>query len=381
MVLKFTITARDKKSEARTAVLELPHGKLETPVFMPVGTNAAVKGVHHDSLDKTGFKLILANTYHLYLRPGMDLIDEFGGIHKFSNWKHNILTDSGGFQVFSLAPFRKIKEEGVYFRSHIDGSYHTLTPEKVVQLQKAFRSDIMMQLDVCTPPELTYKKALEALELTSRWAERSKLEWMKETPDYKGVLFGIVQGNFYKDLRKRSAEEISALDLPGTAIGGLSVGEEYSAFTDFLAYTAEFLPEEKPRYLMGIGTPEYILDAVENGIDLFDCVLPTRIARNGTVFTPDGTISLKKAKHTSSHEPIVTGCGCRACRSYSRAYMRHLFKAGEMLGPMLASEHNLWFLNNMVREIRESISEGSFTDYKKNFLSKYNSAASTGKAG
>ena len=379
--MQFSISAKDKSSSARNGILTLPHGELETPVFMPVGTNAAVKGVHHESLDRTGFKLILANTYHLYLRPGMDIIDEFGGIHKFSNWKHNILTDSGGFQVFSLAPFRKIKEDGVYFRSHIDGSYHTLTPEKVVQLQKAFRSDIMMQLDVCTPPDIPYKKALEALELTTRWAARSRTEWLKETPGYEGVLFGIVQGNFYKDLRKRSAEEITALDLPGTAIGGLSVGEEYSQFTDFLSYTSEFLPENKPRYLMGIGTPEYILDAVENGIDLFDCVLPTRIARNGTVFTPDGTISLKKAKHASSHEPIDPGCRCHACQNYTRGYLRHLFKAGEMLGPMLASEHNLFFLNRLVLEIRESIRNGSFTDYKRQFLSRYNSAGSTGKAG
>ncbi len=379
--MKFSIIDKDNRSSARRGILELPHGNLETPVFMPVGTNAAVKGLHHESLDNTGFKLILANTYHLYLRPGMDLIDDFGGIHKFSNWNHNILTDSGGFQVFSLAPFRKIKEDGVYFRSHIDGSYHTLTPEKVVQLQKAFRSDIMMQLDVCTPPDISYKKALEALELTTSWAKRSLIEWQKETPGYAGVLFPIVQGNFYKDLRKRSAEEIVELALPGTAIGGLSVGEEYSKFQDFLSHTVQFLPLDKPRYLMGIGTPEYILDAVENGIDLFDCVLPTRIARNSTVFTPEGTISLKKAKFASSHEPIVEGCGCRACKNYSRAYLRHLFKAGEMLGPMLASEHNLFFLHNMVAEIRQSISENSFSAYKSNFLKRYNSAGSTGKAG
>ena len=378
--MNFKITARDGGSSARNGILELPHGSLETPVFMPVGTNAAVKGLRHDSLDSMGFKLILANTYHLYLRPGMELIDDFGGIHKFSSWKHNILTDSGGFQVFSLAPFRKIKEDGVYFRSHIDGSYHTLTPEKVVQLQKAFRSDIMMQLDVCTPPEITYKKALQALELTTRWAARSRDEWKKET-GYEGSLFGIVQGNFYKDLRKRSAEEIIELDLPGTAIGGLSVGEEYSQFCDFLAYTSEFLPDEKPRYLMGIGTPEYILDAVENGIDLFDCVLPTRIARNGTVFTLEGTIPLKKARFASSHEPIMKGCGCHTCRNYSRAYLRHLFKAGEMLGPMLASEHNLYFLNNMLKEIRLSIAENRFKAYKTDFLKNYNSSGSIGKAG
>ena len=379
--MKFTITDKDGTTAARNAVLELPHGSLETPVFMPVGTNAAVKGVHHDSLNESGFKLILANTYHLYLRPGMDLIDEFGGIHKFSNWDHNILTDSGGFQVFSLAPFRKIKEDGVYFRSHIDGSYHTLTPEKVVQLQKAFMSDIMMQLDVCTPPDISHKEALKALELTTRWAKRSKAEWLKEKPGYEGVLFPIVQGNFYEDLRKQSAEEVINLDLPGIAIGGLSVGEEYSAFKDFLSFTADLLPEEKPRYLMGIGTPEYILDAVENGIDLFDCVLPTRIARNGTVFTKEGTISLKKAIHTSSHEPIQEGCSCRACRSYTRGYLRHLFKAGEMLGPMLASEHNLHFLNQLVIDIRRSIKEGRFAEFKKEFLENYNSKGSTGKAG
>lgn len=376
----FNITAKDKKTSARTAELELPHGKIDTPVFMPVGTNAAVKGLRHDSLDNIGFKIILANTYHLYLRPGEELINNFEGLHKFSNWNHNILTDSGGFQVFSLAPFRKIKEEGVYFRSHIDGSYHTLTPEKVVNIQKAFRSDIMMQLDVCTPPEITYKKALEALELTTRWAKRCKTEWLKEMPGYEGVLFGIVQGNFYEDLRKRSAEEIVELDLPGTAIGGLSVGEEYNVFKDYLSYTAALLPEEKPRYLMGIGTPEYILDAVENGIDLFDCVLPTRIARNGTVFTPEGTIALKKARFAESHEPIHEGCGCYTCQHYSKAYLRHLFKAGEMLGPMLASEHNLYFLNNMIKEIRQSIKEGKFAEYKSAFLSRYNSAGSTGKA-
>ncbi len=379
--MKFEVIKNDSGSSARTGNLELPHGSLETPVFMPVGTNATVKGMHHETLDNIGFKLILANTYHLYLRPGMDLFLEFGGVHKFSNWKHNILTDSGGFQVFSLAPFRKIKEEGVYFRSHIDGSYHTLTPEKVVQLQKAFNSDIMMQLDVCTAPEIDYRKALEALELTTRWAGRCKSEWMKESPGYEGSLFGIVQGNFYEDLRKRSAEELIELDLPGYAIGGLSVGEEYNVFRDFLSYTSQFLPESKPRYLMGIGTPEYILDAVENGIDLFDCVLPTRIARNGTVFTRRGTISLKKAVHASSHEPIEEGCGCRACTQYSRAYLRHMFKAGEMYGPMLATEHNLYFLYNMLEDIRKSIREDRFTQFKKDFLSVYNSSNSTGKAG
>ncbi|MBI9100803.1 MAG: tRNA guanosine(34) transglycosylase Tgt [Spirochaetales bacterium] len=358
-------------SKARTGEMILPHGPVETPAFMPVGTNGTVKALHHSTVNDMGYKLILGNTYHLFLRPGIDLIKEAGGLRKFTGWKHNILTDSGGFQVFSLAPFRKIKEEGVYFRSHIDGAYHTLTPEKVVRLQEGFGSDVAMVLDVCTPPEIEYREAVKALEMTTRWAARSVKEW-KETDDaYEGQLFGIIQGNFFEDLRKRSAEEIISLDTPGIAIGGLSVGEPYEQFRDLLTYTAQFLPHDKPRYLMGIGTPEYILDAVENGIDIFDCVLPTRIARNGAAFTRDGNIALKKAPHINSHFPIEEDCNCHACRTYSRAYIRHLFKAKEILGPMLVSEHNLAFLYKMMEEIRESIREDRFMAYKKKFLSRY----------
>lgn len=360
----------DRDHKARTGIMSLPHGEVETPMFMPVGTNATVKALHHSTLDDMGYKLILGNTYHLYLRPGTEVIEHYGSLHQFSNWDHNILTDSGGYQVFSLAPFRKIKEEGVYFRSHIDGAYHTLTPEKVVQIQKIFDSDIMMPLDVCTAPGITYKKALEALQMTTRWLKRSKDEW-SNNDGYKGNLFGIIQGNFFEDLRKQSAEEILSLDLPGIAIGGLSVGESPQEFYDFLEYTASFLPADKPRYLMGIGTPDYILAAVEQGIDIFDCVFPTRIARNGTVFSPDGIKALKKEENRFLDQPIDETCECHACKNYSRGYLRHLFKAGEILGPMLASEHNLFFLYRMMSEIRLAIKENRFQSYKHEFLNRY----------
>ncbi|HDQ13353.1 MAG TPA: tRNA guanosine(34) transglycosylase Tgt [Sediminispirochaeta sp.] len=368
----------DSGSEARTGTLKLPHGEVETPVFMPVGTNATVKAMHHETIVRMGYRLILGNTYHLFLRPGQEVIDHYGGLHEFSNWQGNILTDSGGFQVFSLAPFRKIKEEGVRFRSHIDGSYHLLTPEKVVEIQESFRSDIAMCLDVCTPPDIPYKKALEALELTTRWAQRSKTRRQQGRGDWQGSLFGIIQGNFYPELRKRSSEEILSLDLPGVAIGGLSVGETFAQFEDLLAYTAQLLPEEKPRYLMGIGTPDFILSAVEHGVDMFDCVFATRTARTGTVFTPDGMLALKKARHRLDTEPIMEGCGCRACQQYSRGYLRHLFKTNEILGSMLATEHNLQFLYDFILDIRRSIDGGRFMQFKQNFLSRF--FANNGKA-
>jgi queuine tRNA-ribosyltransferase len=299
------------------------------------------------------------------------VIEKFSGLHKFSNWDKNILTDSGGFQVFSLAPFRKIEEQGVYFRSHIDGSYHRLSPEKVISIQKSLGSDIMMPLDVCSEPGITRKKALDALIKTTDWLKRSKEEWLKESSRKPGFLFGIIQGNFFRDLRKRSAEEIISLDLPGIAIGGLSVGEEYDQFIDFLSYTAEFLTYEKPHYLMGIGTPDYILDAVENGIDIFDCVFPTRIARNGSVFTLDGIIALKKEQFRLDESPVDPDCECYCCRHYSRAYLRHLFKAREIFGPMLATYHNLFFLNSLSKDIRKSIFDNRFTEFKKEFLDRY----------
>ncbi|MFA7643241.1 MAG: tRNA guanosine(34) transglycosylase Tgt [Sphaerochaetaceae bacterium] len=366
----FRKTHQDAHSLARCGVISLGHGEVESPAFMPVGTNGTVKGIYHDTVQDIGYNLILGNTYHLYLRPGIEVLKRFGGLHAFSNWKHNILTDSGGFQVFSLSQFRKISEEGVVFQSHIDGSRHHLTPEKVVDIQQVIGSDILMCLDVCTPPDITYRKAREALEITHAWARRSHDHW-SSLKGFDGKLFGIVQGNFYKDLRKESALAISEMDFPGIAIGGLSVGETPEMFSEYLAYTTEFIPAEKPRYVMGIGSPDYILDAVANGIDLFDCVLATRAARNGSVFTDDGMIQMKKAVHEFDQGPLSEGCTCTACTSYSRAYVRHLFKAQEMLGGMLATEHNLTYLYRLMQDVRQAIREDRFGEFKRSYLARY----------
>ncbi|MBI9099288.1 MAG: tRNA guanosine(34) transglycosylase Tgt [Spirochaetaceae bacterium] len=365
------IKETDVACSARNATMSLPHGDVQTPAFMPVGTVGTVKAMLHTSLEDMGYELILGNTYHLYLRPGMEVIKNAGSLHDFTTWHRNFLTDSGGFQVFSLAARRKISEEGVRFSSHIDGSYHTFTPENVVEIQETLRSDIQMVLDVCTAPGISKREAEEALKTTISWAKRAKKRWENRAEGYEGKLFSIVQGNFYKDLRKRSVNEIIDLDTPGIAIGGLSVGETKDEFKEFLAYTAELLPKDKPHYVMGIGTPDYILEAVEHGIDIFDCVYPTRIARNGTVFTRNGLIALKNQKFQLDDLPIDPGCQCNTCRRYSRSYLRHLFKAGEMLGPMLATEHNLFFLAKFMEEIRESIGRGNFLEYKKNFIDLY----------
>ncbi len=362
---------RDKNSKARLGILSLGHGDVETPAFMPVGTNGTVKGIYHDKIDQMGYKIILANTYHMYLRPGLEVLESYSGLHNFSNWHHNILTDSGGFQVFSLSGLRKIKDSGVCFQSHIDGSKHIFTPEKVVNIQKTIGSDIAMVLDVCTPPNIDYKAAKEAWRITKSWAERSLDERNRLGESFKGNLFGIVQGNFYKDLRKESAEVLSEMDFPGIAIGGLSVGEEKNMFCDMLSYTAEYVTEEKPRYVMGIGSPDYILECVENGIDLFDCVLATRMARNGAVFTDDGIMVLKKAMHKFDHGPIQPGCGCTACKEYSVGYMHHLVKCNEMLGGMLATEHNLQYLYDLLIRIRKAIAEDRFTQFKKEYLARF----------
>ncbi len=366
-----SITHKDNDSRARTGTLHLPHGDVEIPAFMPVGTNGTVKAIKHKDVDEMGYTLILGNTYHLYLRPGMEVIEQSGGLHNFSSWQHNILTDSGGFQVFSLATFRKIKEEGVRFRSHIDGAYHVFTPESVVEIQETFGSDIQMALDVCTPPDISHKEALKALQITTNWARRAKQRWDKRKEGYEGLLFGIIQGNFYEDLRKRSAEEILELDTPGIAIGGLSVGEPPEVFREYLHYTAQFLPEDKPRYVMGIGTPDYMLEAVEAGIDMFDCVYPTRIARNGTCFTRNGLIALKNEKFRLDTTPIDPECDCEVCQNYSKSYLRHLFKAKEILGPMLVTQHNLHFLYRFMEEVRASVREDRFRAYKKDFLTRY----------
>ncbi len=368
--LNFTVTKCDKETKARIGTLELPHGSVSTPMFMPVGTNATVKAIYHDAIKKIGYNLILANTYHLYLRPGMDVMKSYGGIHNFSAWDGNVLTDSGGFQVFSLSALRKIDENGVSFQSHIDGSRHIFTPEKVVDVQAIIGSDIAMCLDLCTPPETEYRSAKEAMRITHEWAKRSIAE-RDRLDAFSGNLFGIVQGNFYEDLRRESAETISSLDFPGIAIGGLSVGEEKSKFSHFLAHTASFITLEKPRYVMGIGSPDYILEAVENGIDLFDCVLATRMARNGTAFTDNGLLVLKKALHKTDLSPLDEKCSCTACRKYSRGYIHHLVKCNEMLGGMLLTEHNLTYLYTLMMRVQKSIEDGTFSSFKREYLARY----------
>ncbi len=368
----FDIKHTSADGKARTGTLHLPHGDVRTPVFMPVGTNATVKAMPKDFLEDIDFDIILANTYHLFLRPGPELIKEAGGLHGFSKWNRNFLTDSGGFQVFSLSKLRKITDEGARFQSHIDGSYHMFTPENVVQTQTMFNSDIQMQLDVCSGWGVERKEAERALRITSDWLVRAKAEWEKQRENgYKGLLFPIVQGNFFEDLRQKSAEFVSSLDMPGIAIGGLSVGEPPQEFVKFMNYTVQFLPEDKAKYVMGIGTPEYILDAVAAGIDMFDCVLPTRNARNGSYFTRRGMLSIKQERWTKDFGPIDPECKCKVCRTYSRAYLRHLFKEQEILSCILATYHNLYFLNNLLIEIRAAIEEDRFEEYRKNFLENF----------
>jgi len=367
----FTETHKDKNSNARLGLLDLGHGVVETPVFMPVGTNGTVKGMYHRDVEKIGYKLILGNTYHLYLRPGMEVLEQFGGLHNFSHWNHNLLTDSGGFQVFSLSGLRKISQKGVNFQSHIDGSKHLFTPEKVVDIQRTIGSDIAMCLDVCTPPDISLKAATEAMHITHSWAQRAITHKESLGEAFKGNLFGIVQGNFYKELRKESAQFFNSMDFPGIAIGGLSVGESAQQFSEFLAYTADLVTREKPRYVMGIGSPDYILEAVENGIDMFDCVLATRMARNGAIFTDDGVLVLKKAIHKFDHSPLEEGCPCTACTQYSRSYMHHMIKTGEMLGGMLATEHNLTYFYRLMEKVRLAIAEDRFSSFKRDYLARF----------
>ncbi len=370
----FEIYHEDKTSSCRTGVLHLAHGDVKTPVFMPVGTKGTVKALTKDDLDEIGFEIILSNTYHLYLRPGPCIVQDAGGLHGFTGWKKNFLTDSGGFQVWSLSSLRKIESSGVSFRSGLDGSLHFFTPESVVQTQVKFNSDIQMQLDVCSGYGISRDEAERAFRLSSDWAVRALEEWKKHREEgYKGFLFPIVQGNFFDDLRKESATFVDSLDTKGLAIGGLSVGEPSEVFAEKLQYTVRFLSKEKPKYVMGIGTPEYILEAVSNGIDMFDCVQPTRIARHGLYFHHNGMVSIKQKRFEHDFSPIDSNCNCKVCKNYSRAYLRHLFREQEILSSMLASYHNLYFLHNMVLEIRKAINEDRFCDFRKNFLDSFHS--------
>ena len=368
MAIKFELLKESKECKARLGKIHTPHGVIETPIFMPVGTRATVKAMTPEELKDLEAQIILSNTYHLYLRPGHELIKEAGGLHKFMNWDSPILTDSGGFQVFSLGDLRTIREEGVDFRSHIDGSKHFLSPEKAIEIQNALGSDIMMCFDECAPYPATYEYVKKSMERTTRWAQRCK-DHHKDL-DKQG-LFGIVQGGMFEDLRRQSAKDLVAMDFPGYAIGGLSVGEPRDLMCEVLDYTTPLLPKDKPRYLMGVGTPDYLFEAVIRGIDMADCVMPTRIARNGTVMTANGRLVVRNAKYKKDFGKLDPECDCYVCTNYSRAYIRHLFNVDEILGARLATIHNLHFLINLMTNIREAIKEDRLLQYKDEFYEKY----------
>ncbi len=363
----FEIVAEDPHSAARAGILHTPHGDVPTPVFIPVGTQATVKTVSPDELREMGATIVLANTYHLYLRPGADVVAELGGLHRFMAWDGPILTDSGGFQVFSLAGSRQVAEEGVTFRSHIDGSLHMLTPEKVIEIQEKLGADIVMPLDECTPYPCPRDYAEEAHQRTLRWAERSRKAHRR--PDQ--ALFGILQGSVYPDLRRASAEALVAMDFPGYAIGGLSVGEPKEQMHAMLEVCVSFLPREKPRHLLGVGSPEDFFEGVARGVDMFDCVLATRIARHGALLVREGRLNIHNASYARDPRPVEEGCTCYTCRRFSRAYLRHLFQSQEVLGLRLATLHNLHFLFRLLEDIRRSILSGNFLAFKEEFLSTY----------
>ena len=366
MAIDFTLLRTDSDSHARLGRITTPHGEITTPAFAPVGTQATVKALDPRDLHELGAELILGNTYHLYLRPGADLVAEMGGLHGFMGWDGPILTDSGGFQVFSLAKTRRVTDEGVEFRSHIDGSRHLFTPEMVIHTQEQLGADIVMVLDECAEPnDRAYNE--QALARTHAWAERC-LHAQTRTDQ---ALFGIVQGGVFPDLRRQSAEFLTGLDFPGYAIGGLSVGETKEQMYSMLDITSPVLPENKPRYLMGVGAPEDLVEGVARGVDLFDCVLPTRLARNGALFTRAGRINIRNAQFARDAAPVEEGCQCYTCRSFSRAYLRHLFKAGELLASRLATIHNVHFLLELMRDIREAITTGSLQAFREEFLGKY----------
>ena len=367
MALKFEILKEHDNGLTRAGRLETAHGVIETPVFMPVGTQATVKTMTPEELESVGAQIILSNTYHLYLRPGHDLIAEAGGLHKFMNWHGPILTDSGGFQVFSLGDLRTIKDEGATFRSHIDGSVHFLSPEKSMEIQRALGSDIAMCFDECVAYPCSEQEAEEGVRRTTLWAQRCAQAEMAEHQN----IFGIIQGNVYRHLRERSVQEITACDLPGYGIGGLSVGEPKPLMYEVLDYTVPLIPRDKPRYLMGVGSPDCLVEGIRRGIDMFDCVLPTRIARNGTIFTSAGRLTVRNAEYKRDFSPLDKNCSCYTCSHYSRAYIRHLLKVNEVLGIRLTTIHNLHFIISLVKELRAAILDGTFEEAAARILSVY----------
>ena len=366
--ITYELLHEDKNSGARRGIVHTPHGDIQTPVFMPVGTQATVKSMTPEEVKDLGAQIILSNTYHLYLRPGEKIVKEAGGLHKFMNWDKPILTDCGGFQVFSLSELRTISEDGVEFRSHLDGSRHMFTPEKVMQIEEDLGADIIMSFDECCPYPSTYEYTKNSMERTTRWAVRCKKA--HKNVEQQG-LFGIIQGGFYKDLRKQSAEDLIKLDFPGYAIGGISVGEPKEEFLDILKYTTPLMPKNKPRYLMGVGTPDYLIEAALAGIDMCDCVLPTRIARNGTAMTWNGKVVIRNATYERDFTPLDPECDCYTCRNYTRAYIRHLVKTKEILGTRLLSTHNLYFLTKLMERVRIEIENDNLLNFKEEFYKKY----------
>ena len=370
-----TATSQEMGVAGRCGLLTLPHATLETPVFMPVGTQATVKAMTPEELTEIGFRLILGNTYHLHLRPGEDLLALAGGLHRFEGWEGALLTDSGGFQVFSLTGLRRIGEDGVQFQSHIDGSKHLFTPESVMQIQRDIGADIIMAFDECPPYPCTHEYAQDANNRTHRWVERCVEAWnradRRATGGWQQALFGIVQGSIFRDLREESVQFLMGLDLPGYAIGGLAVGENLEKRNATITWCTDLLPKEKPRYLMGVGTPLDIIDAVQRGVDMFDCVLPTRNARNAQVFTSRGVMNLRNAQYNADFTALDPHCACRVCKRHTRAYIRHLFRTNEMLGARLTTYHNLAFYHNLMANLRQALRKGTFHAFRTAFLKEY----------
>ncbi len=369
----FTLTHQCQTTKARRGTLQTAHGLIETPFFMPVGTNATVKGMCARDITEIGAQVILSNTYHLYLRPGLDIMNACGGLHGFMNWKGPILTDSGGYQVFSLAKLRKITNDGVTFQSHIDGSTHVFTPEKVMDIENVLGSDMIMPLDVCAPYPCGRSEAQRSVALTTDWAKRSQAHFRNHTQDVDQILFSIVQGSVYRDLRELSARELASLDMDAYAIGGVSVGEPVKEMFEAVEWAEPFLPMDKPRYLMGIGMPDQIVHGVSQGIDMFDTCIPTRYGRHGTGFTREGRVIITNSVHAGDQGPIDKECGCFVCQQYSPSYIRHLINTGEILGLRLLSYHNVYFYIHLMQEIRQAIDHACFGEFKKEFLMKYGS--------